>query len=81
MMSAQSQPQVPATVSAFWRVCGAKFAELLMTGAHAELIIVVRDGKPQLVRVNQTFLATDVVPKCCAARTWSTRTSRGCRTR
>lgn len=63
MMSAQPQPQVPATVSAFWRQVGAKFAELLVTGAHAELVIVVRDGKPQMVRVNQSFLASDVVPK------------------
>lgn len=62
MMAAQPQPQ-PASVVAMWNALGAKFADLLRTGAHAELIITVREGKVQLVRVNQSFLPADVVPK------------------
>ncbi len=62
MMAAQAQPQ-PANVVLLWNQLGAKFAELLRTGAHADMIITVRDGKVQLVRVSQSFLPTDLVPK------------------
>ncbi len=63
MMAAQAQPQAAANVVALWNQLGAKFAELLRTGAHADMIITVRDGKVQLVRVSQSFLPSDMVPK------------------
>lgn len=58
-MSSAAQPKIDVVL--FWRQLGAKFAELLRSGAHAELVITVRDGQPTLVRVHQNYLPTDVV--------------------
>ncbi len=52
-------PQQPS-VTSFWTALGRMFANLLARRAHADLVITVRDGKVQLVRVDQRYLPTDI---------------------
>lgn len=50
----------PAPLAIFWRNLGRIVAQLLTEGAHAEVIVAVQDGKVRLVRVNRSFLPTDL---------------------
>jgi len=50
----------PSQIDAFWAVYSALVAGLLRENAHAEVTLVVRDQKIQLVRVNRTFLPNDL---------------------
>jgi hypothetical protein len=60
-MSLPTQPgPAQPTVTGFWQTLGRMFAALLASRAHADLVVTVRDGKVQLVRIDQRYLPTDL---------------------
>jgi hypothetical protein len=60
-MSVLTQPpQQPSPVTSFWTGLGRLFARLLAERAHVDLIIHVREGKVQSVRVDRRYLPTDL---------------------
>ena len=40
----------------FWSMLGAIVASMLKNKAHADIIITIKGGEVQIVRVNQSFL-------------------------
>ena len=44
----------------FWRLFGFVVGRLVSERAHAEVVIVLADGKIQRIRVNRSFLPEDI---------------------
>jgi hypothetical protein len=53
----QAAPAQPTPgFGVFWAMLGRVVSGLTTTGAHAEVTVIIKDGKPALVRVTQTCL-------------------------
>ena len=44
----------------FWKLLGQLLVRLLGLKAHGEIVIIFQDGVVQRVRVNQSFLPSDI---------------------
>lgn len=57
MLLPPAQPaQPPSSLAVLWQMLGRVVANLAAQGAHADVIVTIKAGKVQVVRVHQTFL-------------------------
>jgi hypothetical protein len=52
-----STPAAPTPgINVFWAMLGRVIAKMLGERAHADIIITIKDGSVQMVRVNRSYL-------------------------